>query len=191
MNNRGSISLNSRDKLDYIKLSECHDFLWSKTLWKKAADETAKLSVILLFFYIGLGSYLMAYRNGLNGIDAWYFLIATLTTVGYGDFAPEEEFTRGCSIVMIPFGLAILGFGLSYLIAYANSKPYKQRRAGGVAMNKGVGANNVHSMLNRDERKLVERESSLLVDQELVISLSFQKLQFPCLKYICVSIGHC
>jgi hypothetical protein len=64
---------------------------------------------------------------------------------------------------MIPFGLGVLGFGLSYLIAYSNSKPYKQRRAGGVGPSKTVGGANTNTqrqgaMLNQS--KLATRKDT-------------------------------
>ena len=54
--------------------------------------------------------------------DCWYFLATTLTTVGLGDIYPEKESTRLTAIVMLPFGLIVVGFGISYLEAMALAK---------------------------------------------------------------------
>jgi len=43
-----------------------------------------------------------------TNINGWYFISATISTVGIGDFAPEAQLTRGFALVMIPFGLIIL-----------------------------------------------------------------------------------
>jgi hypothetical protein len=64
----------------------------------------------------------------------------------------------------------LLGFGLSYLIAYTNSKPYKQRRAGGVGVSRGVGGSgNVGgSMLNQGKKKVLENSNSAIYDEKTV-----------------------
>lgn len=65
----------------------------------------------------------MAYRDGKRrAVDAAYMLSATLTTVGYGDLAPVGQGTRAAAIVLIPFGLMVLGFTLTWERAYARSK---------------------------------------------------------------------
>ena len=42
-----------------------------------------------------------------------YYIVATITTVGYGDFAPTSQLSRAFSLVLMPLGLIIIGFGLS------------------------------------------------------------------------------
>jgi len=46
-----------------------------------------------------------------------YFLAATLTTVGFGDYYPETETAKGLAIVLLPFGLVIISFGISIAVA--------------------------------------------------------------------------
>jgi hypothetical protein len=48
--------------------------------------------------------------------------------VGLGDYAPESQANRLVAIFMIPFGLIILGFYISFARAYSLSLPRKKMR---------------------------------------------------------------
>ena len=48
-------------------------------------------------------------------LDALYFSIVTLTTVGYGDFVPETTGTRVIAIFFILFGTTLFTFTLAEL----------------------------------------------------------------------------
>lgn len=111
-----------------IKLSECHDFAWSRTLWRAAAEQAAALILKLVVVFLFVGYWTMAFydpyiANG-NGfaINGWYFLSATVTTVGLGDFAPSTQLGRGFAIVMVPAGLVVLSMVLAGMSMYSKSK---------------------------------------------------------------------
>jgi hypothetical protein len=116
------------------KLNECHDFAWSRALWKEAALNTFYVAIFLLAAYLVLAYYLLTFTEPrmFGGISSWYFLVATLTTVGYGDFAPTEQFNRACTIVLIPWGIVCITFAMSFLTAQSNAKmpPAAKSRAG-------------------------------------------------------------
>ena len=65
----------------HIRISNCHDFMWSRQLWARSLRTTAALAVLLLGVYLALGYYLLTYREGLSMLSIWYFMAATLTTV--------------------------------------------------------------------------------------------------------------
>ena len=110
-----------------IKLNECHDFAWSRSLWRNASREAARTILKLLCAYLFLGFWLMAYYDPsiANGnwlaLDGWYFLSATMTTVGTGDYAPETQLSRGLAIFMIPSGLVVLSMVLAGISMYQKS----------------------------------------------------------------------
>jgi voltage-gated potassium channel Kch len=54
-----------------------------------------------------IGVVMMRYLEGLETIDALYFSVVSLTTVGYGDFTPET--TGGKIFVM---GYLLVGIGI-------------------------------------------------------------------------------
>lgn len=107
-----------------VRLSECHDFKWSRGLWWTAAMETGRLSAALLLAYCALGWFFMVFLEGTTD-PVWgcYFLAATLSTVGFGDIAPTTQVTRGAAVFLIPLGLVIIGFLLSFATAYGKSRP--------------------------------------------------------------------
>jgi hypothetical protein len=48
------------------------------------------------------------FREGWSWVDAFYFCVVTLATVGYGDFAPTTTETRLFTVVYIIIGLGLL-----------------------------------------------------------------------------------
>ena len=74
-NPRGGIPAPKR-----LRINTCHDFAWSRRLWKDASDRTAVVAVVLTVAYVALGYYSLAYRDGMRGVDCWYYLATTLTT---------------------------------------------------------------------------------------------------------------
>jgi hypothetical protein len=105
------------------------DFTWSKRLWKQAAYQTGLIAFTLLVLYLGFGYYVFIYDSEqMNEVQGWYFIAGTLSTVGFGDYAPESQVQRLCSMAMIPFGLIILGFFISFARAYALSIPHKEQK---------------------------------------------------------------
>jgi hypothetical protein len=110
-----------------IKLNDCHDFAWSRTLWRNASLEAGKFIFKLLCAYLFLGYLLMAYYDPsiANGnwftVEGWYFLSATMTTVGIGDYAPETQLSRVFAVLMIPSGLVVLSMVLAGISMYKNS----------------------------------------------------------------------
>lgn len=73
----------------------------------------------LVFVYAGL-IYQVEHQvngNGLNNFfDAFYFVVVTMTTVGYGDVTPLSEAGRAMTLLMILTGVLFIPWQLSELI---------------------------------------------------------------------------
>jgi hypothetical protein len=113
--------LRKRDQV-HLKITRIHDFWWSRQLWAMAAVDIAKSACLFVFVYCGLAYYLLAHREGMHPVDGLYFLVATVTTVGFGDFAPTTQETRACAIVLVPIGLVVFSIVLSFISASATAK---------------------------------------------------------------------
>jgi voltage-gated potassium channel Kch len=105
------------------KLSEIHDFSFSRGLWLDVCKQTFKRAALLILLYIFVGYYAICKAEGWDSATSWYFLSTTFTTVGYGDFAPTKQSTRAIAIGILPLGLIIVGFLISASQAYQLSKP--------------------------------------------------------------------
>ena len=54
------------------------------------------------FLMITVGAFLYHWLEGWSWIDSFYFVVVTLTTIGYGDFVPTTPFTK---LITIFYGL--------------------------------------------------------------------------------------
>jgi voltage-gated potassium channel len=53
-------------------------------------------------FMIGIGAALYHWLEGWDWLDSFYFVVITLTTIGYGDFVPTTPATK---LITIFYGL--------------------------------------------------------------------------------------
>ncbi len=68
-----------------------------------------------------------SYSEDLSRLDALYFTVTTLATVGFGDITPTSTLTRTVTTVLIVLGVALLGAGVRVLIGVA-SQVNEERR---------------------------------------------------------------
>ena len=75
---------------------------------------------------IGFGTFMYRYLEDWHWIDCLYFSVVTLTTVGYGDFAPTTNAGKIFTIFYIIIGLGIiLNFIEIIHLHYENEKNSK------------------------------------------------------------------
>ena len=60
-----------------------------------------------------------SYSEPLSRLDALYFTVTTLATVGFGDITPTAPATRAFTTLQILLGVALLGVGVRALITVA------------------------------------------------------------------------
>lgn len=65
------------------------------------------LAVVLLF-----GTYVYHKLEGWTYVDSFYFVVSTMTTVGYGDFLPSTEKSRLFTSFYILVGVSMFFYGL-------------------------------------------------------------------------------
>lgn len=79
---------------------------------------------VLLIFFIGIfgGSAIYHYIELWEWIDSIYFVVATVTTIGYGDFVPTTNLGKVFTMFYSFFGVAIA----LYLISSINASIFKK-----------------------------------------------------------------
>ena len=64
-------------------------------------------------------------------VDAFYFSVVTLTTVGYGDLAPTNEWSKLFTVFYIFVGIGVIASLITTLAARSASRA-SERHSGGV-----------------------------------------------------------
>lgn len=67
--------------------------------------------------------------EGLRVIDALYFSVVTLTTVGYGDFTPQTDFGKIFTIIYMFAGIGIIVGFVTKLFEYSQRNRIEKSRA--------------------------------------------------------------
>ena len=70
-------------------------------------------------------------ERGLHFLEAMYFSIITLSTVGYGDLVPASLLVRAVASLQIVIGVWLIIFGFSEVLRYAREKDQRERQRRG------------------------------------------------------------
>ena len=79
-------------------------------LWR---DRRLRGLVVSAVVTVGVGTVFYAWAEGWSVVDALYFSVMTLTTVGFGDLTPSTTWTRLFTVVYVMTGVAFIGGFLS------------------------------------------------------------------------------
>lgn len=73
--------------------------------------ENRRILIIFILFSLIFAAYMMMVE-GIGVVDAYYFLVTTATTVGYGDFSPQTDLGKFLATAYMIVGIALLGLFL-------------------------------------------------------------------------------
>ena len=79
-----------------------HKFLSDVFLLDVLSDRRTRPVLIYITVLILLGTVLYHWLEGWDWIDSFYFVVITLTTIGYGDFSPTTPLTK---IITVYYGI--------------------------------------------------------------------------------------
>ena len=86
---------------------------WHKYLWR---------AVLIFVLIVFAGSFAYHYVEGLSMLDSVYFVVITLTTIGYGDLAPLTDAGKIFTIFFSFFGIAFA----FYIFSMMGSRLFKE-----------------------------------------------------------------
>jgi voltage-gated potassium channel len=87
------------------------------------------VSVVVVFFASVCFLLAEQFRGLHTKVDALYFAVATLCTVGYGDITPTGQWARVVVIVQMLFNLVVVTSAVSIIIGAAGGKANQSVRA--------------------------------------------------------------
>ncbi|MFT4876470.1 MAG: voltage-gated potassium channel [Bacteroidia bacterium] len=79
-----------------------------RTILSFLRDKEYRELLVTTFFVILVGSTVYHYLENWSWVDAIYFSVVTLTTVGFGDFAPKTDGGKIFTIFYIIIGIGII-----------------------------------------------------------------------------------
>jgi voltage-gated potassium channel len=96
-------------------------------------DPEGKYLIVAAISMIALGTVVYMWLEGWSALDALYFSVVTLATVGFGDLHPTTDAAKLFTVFYILSGLGILAAFVSELTKYRTSPVVRlrSRRRGG------------------------------------------------------------
>lgn len=91
-------------------------------------DPEGKVLVIAAVVTILVGTVVYMWLEGWSAVDALYFSVVTLATVGFGDLAPTTDVAKLFTVVYILTGVGIIAGFVSQMPRYQRP-PARMRRA--------------------------------------------------------------
>lgn len=83
-------------------------FRFLKVLKVLIMEPEMRAGVSLLLFVLLLGTAFYHNVEGWGFLDAFYFCVTTLATVGFGDLSPQTSFGKVFTIIYIFLGMGLL-----------------------------------------------------------------------------------
>jgi voltage-gated potassium channel len=89
-------------------------------LWRRDPDR--RTLVILVYFTLLTGTIFYSLQEGWSLVDALYFSVTTLTSVGLGDLAPTTTIGKLFTVVYIFSGLGLIAGFIDTIVREALSR---------------------------------------------------------------------
>lgn len=85
-----------------------------------AWDPATRGVVVLALLTLATGTFFYRWSEGWGYVDALYFSVTTLTTIGFGDLSPSST---GAKLFTIAYSLTGIGIIAAFVTALARSVP--------------------------------------------------------------------
>ncbi len=84
--------------------------------------------VLFLIFLLG-GTFIYSFIEGWRYIDSAYFTVATVTTVGYGDFVPQTDIGKIFTMIFSFVGIGMTFYFITLFGKYIYRKTFQEELA--------------------------------------------------------------
>ncbi|MEM1322515.1 MAG: potassium channel family protein [Bacteroidota bacterium] len=101
--------------------------IFFRTIITFIKDEEYRSLLITSTVIIGVGGIVYHYLEGWDWVDAFYFSVITLTTIGYGDFAPQTPAGKIFTMFYILIGLGMILTFINTVYRHYNNVSLKEK----------------------------------------------------------------
>ncbi len=84
-------------------------------------------AIIIFLLLLSVGSFAYSYAEKWNYLDSVYFTVVTVTTIGYGDFAPQTNTGKIFTIFFSFFGIAMVFYFFSIIGKYVFKRTIERK----------------------------------------------------------------
>jgi voltage-gated potassium channel len=136
--------------------------------------------LLLLFSVLALGTVAIMLVEGWSPFDAFYFVVVTIATVGYGDFSPSTVYGRAIAIVIIIAGVGTFVAAFAYIVETLLSREERQERRKKINMIVGL----FFSEFGTGMLRTLSRHDLCIgeIQKELLVSATWSPSDFVQLK---------
>lgn len=99
--------------------------IFFRTIISFLRDDEYRDLLVTTLFILAIGTVVYHYLEGWDFVDAMYFSVITLTTIGYGDFSPQ---TTGGKVFTVFYILIGIGIILSFINTVYNHYSEQRKR---------------------------------------------------------------
>jgi voltage-gated potassium channel len=92
-----------------------------RTMARAIADPATRGIVVLALVVLAGGTLFYVQAEGWSVVDALYFCVVTLTTIGFGDLAPTTTTSRLFTVVYSLIGIGIIAAFVTSLALFART----------------------------------------------------------------------
>lgn len=80
-------------------------------------DDEFRILMVLLVLLLGGGTYFYRSAEGWSVLDAFYFCVMTMSTIGYGDLVPTSPFSKIFTIVFAILSIGVFAAAVSKVVS--------------------------------------------------------------------------
>lgn len=99
-----------------------------RTIRRGLRDPETRGVVYGVLVLLALGTVFYRYVEDLRWVDAFYFTVITLTTIGYGDISPETDAGKLFTVAYSLIGLGALGAFIGLIARQQRERRAERRR---------------------------------------------------------------